>query len=444
MHSTGARARHLALGAAGPDEAVADEVEAAARMAARRGACDTAADLAELAVTLTPLAQADRQRRRTVLAAEQRFEASDPARACYLLEGIIDAEPPGPARAELLRRAARYRAFRGEPMAAWAAALGRALDEAGDDTRPAGRHHDGPGRSRQPRRRPPRGNPDRRADLGAGQPGRGSGHGGAVLRRSGIRDVRVRRWATAGPGTPGPGRSRQSPRLSMDLRPDVAIGHLLHWTGDLDRARVLYEQEYARAVQDGAGTGLPFLLWAMAENEGWAGNWPGAEHLAAEGYRLAEDSGSPAAIAFMSAARGVLHAYRGRIDAALRDAERAVELAGNLGMPLPAAIAAQAFGIAALSAGDARGAHQRLGPFAARRSPQAWPNRRCAVSFPTRSRRSPGWASSPPRKPCSARSRPGRLSWAGGGASPPRDGAGDCCWPPAATWPAPGRAGRGT
>ena len=134
MHGNGARARHLALGAAGPDEAVAGEVEAAARMAARRGACDTAADLAELAVTLTPLAQADSQRRRTVLAAEERFEASDPARACYLLEDIIDAEPIRSARVELLRRAARYRAFRGEPMAAWTAALGRALDEAGDDT----------------------------------------------------------------------------------------------------------------------------------------------------------------------------------------------------------------------------------------------------------------------------------------------------------------------
>ena len=157
---------------------------------------------------------------------------------------------------------------------------------------------------------------------------------------------------------------RQSPRLSMDLRPNVAVGHLLHWAGDLDGARVLYEQEYARAVEDGAETGLPFLLWALAENEGWAGNWPRAEHLAAEGYRLAEDSGSPAAIAFMSAARGLLHAYRGRIDAGLRDAARAVELAGELGMPLPAAMAAQAFGIAALSAGDAAGAHERLGPLA--------------------------------------------------------------------------------
>lgn len=365
VHGAGARARHLALGAAGPDEAVAGEVEAAARMAARRGACDAAADLAELAVTLTPLAQADGRRRRTVLAAEERFEASDPARACGLLEDIIDAGPTGSARAELLRRAARYRAFRGEPIAAWTAALGRALDEAGDDTalravimmdQVVAASLAGDLRAAI-----------RTAELISELTGRIADRAleaqccaalavATFAFGDGLRPDLIER-ALAGP--------RQSSRLSVDLRPEVAIGHLLHWTDDLGRARVLYEQEYARATRDGAGTGLPFLLWAMAENEGWAGNWPRAEQLAAEGYRLAEDSGSPAAIAFMSAVRGVLHAYRGRIDASLRDAARAVELAGNLGMPLPAAMAAQAFGIAALSAGDARGAHQRLGPLAA-------------------------------------------------------------------------------
>ena len=89
-----------------------------------------------------------------------------------------------------------------------------------------------------------------------------------------------------------------------------------------------------------------------------------AEDLAAEGYSLAEDSGSLGAIAFMSAARGLVHAYRRRIDAGQCDAERAVELARKLEMPLLATMAAQAFGIAALSVGDARGAHERLDPFA--------------------------------------------------------------------------------
>ena len=359
-----ARARHLALAAEGPDEVIAAELEAAARMAAYRGACGTSGELADLAVTLTPLAQPESQRHRTILAAEQRFEASDPARACFLLESVIDTAQGGPARAELCRRLARYRAFRGAPTAAWTASLTRALDEAGDDA-------------------------GLRAVILMDQVACASYAGnlaGAIstaelvleltgsagdkaleaqccaglalatlMLGNGLRPDLISR-ALAGP--------QQSSRLSMDLRPNVVVGHLLHWTDDLDGARVLYEQEYALAVEQGVQTGLPFVLWALAENEGWAGNWPRAEQQAAEGYRLAEDSGSPAAIAFMSAARGPLHAYRGRIDAGLRDAVRAIGLAGELGMPLLAVMAAQAFGIAALSTGDARSAHQRLGPFA--------------------------------------------------------------------------------
>ena len=358
------RARHLALGAEGPDEAVADALEAATRTAAHRGACDTAGDLAELAVALTPLAQPESQRRRTVLAAEQRFEASDPARACSLLESIIDAEPPGPARAELRRRLARYRVFRGEPLTAWTAALARALEEAGDDTAVrtvimmdqtvaashAGNLPEAIGSARLILE-----SAERAADKQLEAQCCAALAFAMFLLGNGPRHDLISR-ALAGPEQPA--------RLSMELRPNVAVAHILHWTDDLDGARILYRQEYAKAMEQGVQTGLPLLLWAQAENEGWAGNWPQAEDLTAEGYSLAEDSGSLGAIAFMSAARGLVHAYRGRIDAGQCDAERAVELARKLEMPLLATMAAQAFGIAALSVGDARGAHERLDPFA--------------------------------------------------------------------------------
>jgi len=359
-----ARARHLALGAEGPDETVAGEVEAAARMAAHRGACDTAGDLAELAVTLTPLAHLESQRRRTVLAAEQRFQASDPARACSLLESVVDTEPPGPARAELRRRLARYCLFRGEPLSAWTASLRRALHEAGDDsavravimmdqTAAASHAGDLPHaiRSAELTLELAERTADKRLEA---QCCAGLAFATFLLGEGPRHDLISR--ALAGPEQPA--------RLSMELRPKVAVGHILHWTGDLDGARILYQQEYAKAMEQGVQTGLPLLLWGQAENEGWAGNWPQAEHLADEGYRLAEDSGSLGAMAFMSAARGLLRAYRGRIDAGQRDAARAVELARDLGMPLPATTAAQAFGIAALSTGDARGAHARLSQFA--------------------------------------------------------------------------------
>lgn len=359
-----ARARHLALGAAGPDETVAGELEAAARMAAGRGACDTAGDLLELAVTLTPLAQPESQRRRTVLAAEERFEASDPAGACHLIENITATMPAGPARADLLRRAARYRAFRGEPVAAWVTSLADALDEAGADTAlRAVIMMDQAVAASHASNLPEAARSAKMVLKLAGQAGDKAleAQGCAVLAFAtfalgdGLRPDLISR-ALAGPAQP--------PRLSMEVRPNVAVAHILHWTDDLGGARVLYEQEYDRARRQGAETGLPFLLWALAENEGWAGNWPRAEYLAAEGYRLAQDSGSLVAIASMLAARALLHAYRGRTDAGQADAARAVELAGKLGMPLLATMAAQAFGIAALSAGDARAAHKRLGPFA--------------------------------------------------------------------------------
>jgi DNA-binding CsgD family transcriptional regulator len=359
-----ARARHLALAAGGPDEAVAAELETAARMAGHRGACDTAGDLAELAIALTPLAEPESRQRRVFLAAEQRFEASDPARACHLLESIAEAMPAGPGRAELWRRLARYRAVRGDPLSVWTAMLARALGEAGDDEElRALIMIDQAVAASNAGQLPEAIRLGEQALQLAGRVGdtaltaqccAGLAFATFVL-GNGLRQDLIGR-ALAGP--------EQSARLSVELRPNVAVGHVLHWAGDLDGARVRYEQEYARAVEQGIETGLPFLMWALAENEAWAGNWSRAEQVAAEGYRLAVDSGSLAAIAFMSASQGLLHVYRGRIDAGLRDASRATELARELGMPLLTAVAAQAFGVGALSMGDARTAHERLGPAA--------------------------------------------------------------------------------
>jgi hypothetical protein len=90
-----AHARHLALGTDAPDEAVAARVADAARACAHDGARDDAADLAELAVAVTPLAYGAERRDRILLAAEQRFAARDPGRARALLEDLLPAVPSG-------------------------------------------------------------------------------------------------------------------------------------------------------------------------------------------------------------------------------------------------------------------------------------------------------------------------------------------------------------
>ena len=69
------RMRHLASGAEGPDPAVADALEEAARRADLRGALATAANLSDEARKLTPPDQVEARRRRTVQAGDLRVRA---------------------------------------------------------------------------------------------------------------------------------------------------------------------------------------------------------------------------------------------------------------------------------------------------------------------------------------------------------------------------------
>jgi DNA-binding CsgD family transcriptional regulator len=355
-----ARARHLALAAQGRDEAVAAEAEQAAWTAAGRGACDTAAVLAGLAVSLTPTTQVVDRHRRTALQAEYLFEAPDPAGACALLEAIISDIPPGPPRADLLRRLARYLAFQGDPMTAWTPRLMTAMDEAGDD-------------------------PALRAaiilDLAVAASFTGNqtaiGRYGTValevVEHAGDRalQAQIYAWLAVAAFWGGEGArtdlidlamsgAPQPPRLSMELRPASLIGHLLHLCEDLDGARASYEQEYQRAIGEGVETGLPLLLWGLVETEAWAGNWERAEQLCAEGCELAEDTGHTVAIGLMSAMRALMHVYRGRIDEARQEAERVIQFTAETGMPHFGVFGASVLGLAELSVGDPAAAHAHL------------------------------------------------------------------------------------
>ena len=126
-------ARHLALAATGPDPDVADALDAAATHALGRGAPDAAADLSELAATLTPVAEQGRAGRMAA-AGRYRLMAGDAGRARELLERALEepAARTGPPRAELLFRLAGVRQLMDDFAAS--AELGReALRHAGDD-----------------------------------------------------------------------------------------------------------------------------------------------------------------------------------------------------------------------------------------------------------------------------------------------------------------------
>lgn len=103
------RARHLALSAAGPDEAAASAVARAAETAAARGAVTSAAELAGFAARLTP--DGSMRLRRSIDAAQYLYRAGDAAGARRSLEDLAAGSPQGPARARVLLALGQVRVF---------------------------------------------------------------------------------------------------------------------------------------------------------------------------------------------------------------------------------------------------------------------------------------------------------------------------------------------
>ena len=126
------RARHAALGTAQTDEGIADELDAAAELAGRRGARDTAAELLELAVRLTPVSAAAKRPERLVAAARYWFDAGDFTRSEEMLEQMLGDTLDGRVRAQALQLLGQIHARRSSFTRAMQVAL-EALDLAADD-----------------------------------------------------------------------------------------------------------------------------------------------------------------------------------------------------------------------------------------------------------------------------------------------------------------------
>jgi len=134
------RARHLALGAEGPDESVASALDEAAARAAARGAPAVAAELLELAIALTIDGADEDRRHRTIAAGRHHLEAGDAAQARVLLEQVLDELSAGRERADVILLA--LETFDEDAEQAVVLELcGRALADAGDDHRRASAIH---------------------------------------------------------------------------------------------------------------------------------------------------------------------------------------------------------------------------------------------------------------------------------------------------------------
>jgi DNA-binding CsgD family transcriptional regulator len=137
-----ARARHLALAAAGPDAATAAHLDEAATAASARGAPLAAAELAEHALRLTPPEDGEEAHARTIRAGHAHLAAGSHERARVLARTLLAQAPRGRRRAEATLLLADVWHDLQHDMSRWLASFREALHEAGDDPALAGRIHE--------------------------------------------------------------------------------------------------------------------------------------------------------------------------------------------------------------------------------------------------------------------------------------------------------------
>jgi DNA-binding CsgD family transcriptional regulator len=317
------RARHLALAAIGPYVDVARALEEAGRHARARGAPDAAAELLELARTLTPPEDDAGLPRRSVAAAEYHFDAGDATRATALLEESITMARPGRERARLLFRLASISWL---DMRRVQGLSEQALREVGDDaeTRAAVHEH--------------------LAWVGIyrGDLAFAAAHTSASMdwvRLITDPAVRAESLSTFGMVEFLLGRPAQDLMAEAVQLEDVAIqegpgsqttvftasrtchGLQLLWAGELDAAREVLHQELTEYERLGRYVVRGELLTYLAEVECRAGNWDVAARHAQEAYDIDVEAGWLLGLGHLLFPRALVAAHTGDMDAARSDAE---------------------------------------------------------------------------------------------------------------------------
>jgi DNA-binding CsgD family transcriptional regulator len=318
------RARHLAAAADGPSGEVAQALDDAARAADARGATDAAADLAELALDLTPVGAERELVRRQLAAGEYSIRCGAMPRARELLQRTIDLLPPGRERAQALFGLA---ATEESGFDVNVRLLEQALAEAaGDEALQADIEH----------------------MLGVayyllGDTKRGYDHDRAAVERARQADdpvMLVRCLASlahfetySGALTEGLLEEALELERGLDRLPDyydspsAVMGLRLMYADRVDEGRPYMEHAYRKALEAGDEHARAGLLLHLSELEHRAGRWPQARELAEEGLQLSEQSDYPQARSALLYCRANVDAHLGRLDAARADAEEGLAVA---------------------------------------------------------------------------------------------------------------------
>ena len=363
------RARHLALAAEGPEEVVASALEAAARRARARGAPDAAAELAALAVHMTPRDRPGEVALRRLTEASYASAAGDFRRARAVAEEVLGSGPPPEIRRHALARLAFYHMV-GLDARAGISLYRQAIDEAGDDDRFRMRYE---------------GELTGALDLLGEDFREALRHGYLELGLAEKLDDQIH-IATALRGI-----ARNEHRLTgrlptelierslalepfvrevrpVDVWPSHCFAEMLCWTDDLPLGLARWEWLLDHARDRGGLYSCFDMLSHMVPYECAAGLWSQALAHAEEGYELAREAGSVVFQAVLAADRALVYAHIGDDAATRRHATEAIELGRPSGARLAERTAAWALGVLELSVGDHAQASDHLGPLVEQRT----------------------------------------------------------------------------
>lgn len=345
------RARHLALSRREPDGDVAAELDAAVSLAAERGAPALAAELAELALRLTPPVAGER-RRRALAAARAHHAAGEWTRARTIATALLAETEDGSLRADALVLLAELESV-GRAVPLLEEALGEAVSRPALQSEIhcrlawATRFRSGYVRALE----------HARAALELAE-----GLDDDVLRaRAGVVHA-ILGWLAGDADAPAlPARADDFASALGGERSvqeaTLAVVNTFAPSARREEARALLEREYRDSCERDEPRSAR-ALWGLSWIEFWAGRWALAAEHAARAHDISSQYGLEVPQDHLPIALVAVH--RGQLDLARRHSERALALAEEqFGLRPPQHVAI--LGLVALGAGDLREAAARLG-----------------------------------------------------------------------------------
>ena len=359
------RARQLAAAAAGPDAAVAEALDEAARRAVERSAPQVAAELTEQAARLTPPERAADARGRTADAAFLHFTSGDSRRARELLERLAAELPAGAERARVLVRLAFTRAYDDDLHAATDLNL-QAVEEAHDDplTRAQALTNVAATLFRRRERLAEAAEHARTAVALASELGEqalaADALGSQLLAEAALGRAEA-------PATLERLLALRVPsgRLRLLSEPEWYAAIVRLWWEELDSAAGTFAELLERGRERGDEASLPYVHVLAAQNDCLLGRFERAVGHADAGREIAEEAGQETLAGYAVALRALADALRGRPGEAQAAGERALELARRTRGTPTLHFATAALGLLALSDGRPAEAAERLAPLVA-------------------------------------------------------------------------------